>query len=217
MSKSNFLLVDLNETKTQKLAETITSTTSRKILNYLTEKDHDTEASIAKELGMPISTVHYHMQKLVEAKLIVVDEFHYSKKGREVNHYKLANKYIIIAPKKISGLREKLKGILPVFMGAVGISAVIKFVFEQDYTFTVSKSIESDMIQAAPMVAEKSADLARGAAPMMATESTEVISNVGSNIVAGQPDIALWFLLGSSVTIILYLVFAVIREKLKKQ
>ena len=99
MAKNNFLLVDLNEKRTKKLAETITSNTSRNILNYLTEKD-DSEANISKELKIPISTVHYHLQKLQEAGLVIVEEFHYSKKGREVNHYKLANKYIIITPKK---------------------------------------------------------------------------------------------------------------------
>src|SRR3989338_5009215 len=113
MPKSNFLLVDLNEPKTKKLAETITSETSRKILNYLAEKD-DTEQNVAQTLQIPISTVHYHLQKLQEAGLVIVEEFHYSQKGREVNHYKLANKYIIIAPRKVIGLKEKLKGILPV-------------------------------------------------------------------------------------------------------
>ena len=37
--KNNFLLVDLEDTKTKKLANTITSDTSRKILNYLAEKE----------------------------------------------------------------------------------------------------------------------------------------------------------------------------------
>ncbi|MDP3733604.1 MAG: winged helix-turn-helix domain-containing protein [Nanoarchaeota archaeon] len=103
MPKSNFLLVDLNEAKTKKLAETITSDTSRKILNHLAEKE-DSEANISNVLGLPISTVHYHLQKLQEAGLVIVEEFHYSSRGREINHYKLANKYIIIAPLHVSGL-----------------------------------------------------------------------------------------------------------------
>src|SRR3989344_4715108 len=126
MPKNNFLLVDLNESKTKKLAETITSDTSRKILNYLAEKEQDTEANAAKELNIPISTVHYHLQKLQEAQLVIVEEYHYSQKGREVNHYKLANKYIIIAPKKVSGLKQALKNVLPVGVIALGISTVLK-------------------------------------------------------------------------------------------
>ena len=125
MPKNNFLLVDLNESKTKKLAETITSDTSRKILNYLAEKEQDTEANAAKELNIPISTVHYHLQKLQEAQLVIVEEYHYSQKGREVNHYKLANKYIIIAPKKVSGLKQGLKKFPSAGMIAFGNSAYL--------------------------------------------------------------------------------------------
>lgn len=160
MAKNNFLLVDLNESKTKKLAETITSDTSRKILNYLTEKE-DTEQNISSVLGLPISTVHYHLQKLLEANLVKVEEFHYSQKGREVNHYKLANKYIIIAPGKVSGLREKLKGILPVALVIVGVGVVMQLLSSQRFfaakTAMVETAAESapklmagDLINAAP-------------------------------------------------------------------
>ena len=202
MAKNNFLLVDLNETKTKKLAETITSDTSRKILNYLAEKEHDTEANIAKELNIPISTVHYHLQKLVEAKLISVEEFHYSQKGREVNHYKLANKYIIIAPKHISGLREKLKGILPVAIISVGIAAVIK-VF-QGFAGTVGTFETAKMVttEAAPVLMK------------------EVVYDMGPHppvpSCVQQPDFALWFLVGSISAIVIYLIVMMIREKIKK-
>ncbi len=90
MPKSNFLLVDLNEPKVKKLAETITSKISRKILNHLAEKE-DTEQNISKSLAMPISTVHYHLQRLQEANLVKVEGYHYSPKGREVNHYNAQN------------------------------------------------------------------------------------------------------------------------------
>ena len=46
----------MNEKKTKKLAETITSDTSRKILNFLVEKE-DSEANIAKELQIPIIAI----------------------------------------------------------------------------------------------------------------------------------------------------------------
>ena len=195
MAKNNFLLVDISQPRTKKLAETITSDTSRKILNYLAEKD-DSEANIAKNLNIPISTVHYHLLKLKEAKLVVVDEFHYSKKGREVNHYKLANKYIIIAPKKISGLREKLKGILPVALVSLGISAVIK-IFSNNGFAEKASGLMADSMAAAP-------------------EAGRLVEEAVAPVVMQQPDIALWFLLGSTVTIIIYLMFAIIKEHLKR-
>lgn len=196
MTKSNFLLVDLNEPKVKKLAETITSETSRKILNHLTEKE-DTEQNISKALGMPISTVHYHLQRLQEAQLVKVDEFHYSPKGREVNHYKLANKYIIIAPQKVAGLREKLKGVLPVGLIIVGISVIIK------------------LIQSTPKV-----ESVRYAAESMASETPLMIDGPGPTILiqSGILQSSLtWFLIGGLGALGLYVLWIVLKEKLSKK
>ncbi len=198
MAKSNFLLVDLNEPKTKKLAETITSETSRKILNQLAEKE-DTETNIAKLLNLPISTVHYHLQKLHEASLITAEEFHYSQKGREVLHYKLANKYIIIAPKAVSGLKEKLKGILPAALAALSISAVIKL---------IQTSSKVPQVQTVESLVADSASLAQEAAFKTAVPITPAVQS--------QPDIALWFLVGSIVALVIYVVVELIREKVKR-
>ena len=97
--KDKFLLVSLQEKKAQKLAQVISNPTSRRILDYLADHDHATETRIAKELEIPLPTVHYNLQQLVKGGLVSADEFHYSEKGKEVIHYSLANKYIIIAPK----------------------------------------------------------------------------------------------------------------------
>jgi DNA-binding transcriptional ArsR family regulator len=210
MAKNNFLLVDLNEKKTKKLAETITSETSRKILNYLTEKEHDTEANMSKELKIPISTVHYHLQKLTEASLIVAEEFHYSKKGREVNHYKLANKYIIIAPRKVSGLRQALKNVLPVGIIALGISAVIKL-----FTGFVGRAEDfgatTKVMGAAPILEEM-------ANQAIATEAAPVAQQLVMDCLpSSQPDIALWFLVGSLSAVVIYLLVVVVREWVKRK
>lgn len=194
MAKSNFLLVDLNEPKTKKLAETITSQTSRKILNHLAEKE-DTEANIAKALNFPISTVHYHLQKLQEAHLITAEEFHYSQKGREVLHYKLANKYIIIAPKAVSGLKEKLKSILPAALVVLGIGAVIKFMQTASQAVPGMEAAESLAADTTPEIAMK-----------LAQEAP----------IVQQPDVALWFLVGSVAALLIYVIVALIIEKAKK-
>ena len=126
MAKESFMLVSLKGDKAKKLAQVMANPTCTKILDYLAGKD-STETQIAKELNIPISTVHYNLQQLVEAKLVVVDEFHYSEKGREVNHYKLANKYIIIAPQSAWGLKEKLKSLLPVVPIVGGTALVLEW------------------------------------------------------------------------------------------
>ena len=199
MTKANFLLVDLNEPKTKKLAETITSETSRKILNHLAETE-DSEANIAKLLNLPISTVHYHLQKLQEANLVVAEEFHYSQKGREVLHSKLADKYIIITPKVVSGLKEKLKGILPATIATLGISAVIKFIQSTSQTVVRMEAVESLASDAVPEIVYE-------ASLKMAQEAP----------VAAQPDMALWFLVGSLAALLIYVMGELIKEKIKNK
>ncbi|MBS3138191.1 helix-turn-helix transcriptional regulator, partial [Candidatus Woesearchaeota archaeon] len=114
MPKQNFLLVSLEESQSKQLAEVLSNDTSRKLIDYLSEHEDATETDLSKILSIPLPTVHYNLQKLKEAQLVTVEEFHYSKKGREVDHYKLANKYIIITPKSTRGIKTALKSILPV-------------------------------------------------------------------------------------------------------
>ena len=225
MSKSNFLLVDLNEQKTKKLAETITSETSRKILNHLADKNHDTEANIAQLLELPISTVHYHLQKLQEASLITADEFHYSEKGREVNHYKLANKYIIIAPQKVSGLKEKLKGVLPVALASLAIAFVIKLLQGNLFTAKAGQTAESASPSLAQEILEGASEEAvreggeefkREAVSKISDETFSQTAAYAQQNISQNMDIAFWFLAGSFITMILYLLIALIREKWKE-
>ena len=114
MNKENFILVSLKGDQSKKLAHSISNETCRKILNYLSETETATETDISKNLEMPISTAHYNLQLLRENGLVETKEYHYSKKGREILHYSLANKMIIIAPRASEKFLDKLKTILPV-------------------------------------------------------------------------------------------------------
>jgi len=201
--KNKFLLVNLDEEKTKKLAEVISSNTSRKILNHLAEKEA-TESDLSKELNLPISTVHYHLQKLQEGNLVVAEEFHYSKKGREVNHYKLANKYIIIAPKDVKGLKSRLRSILPIALVVAGISVIIEFV--QRSTLTLSRGATfgaEKALQAAPEAAEE-ALMMTDAAVQTSTSTLPLWAHLG-----------FWFLIGGLSAIVLYLLIEMIRRRSK--
>jgi len=122
MSKESFMLVSLKDDKAKKLTQILSNPTARKILDYLSEKE-GSESQISKALSIPLSTIHYNLKLLKQTKLVEVEEFHYSSKGKEVDHYKIANKYIIITPKQDSGFMDKLKTLLPsiVIFGA-GVS-----------------------------------------------------------------------------------------------
>ena len=87
MAKEKFLLLSLSESKTKELAQAVSNDTCRKILDYLADKEAS-ESELASKLDIPISTVHYNLQQLQKGGLVVVEEYHYSEKGKEVNHYK---------------------------------------------------------------------------------------------------------------------------------
>lgn len=188
MAKQSFLLVSLQEDKAKKLAQVVSNESCRKILDYLAEKE-STETELAKNLQLPISTVHYNLKQLVDAGLVSSEEFHYSKKGKEVSHYKLANKYIIIAPKSTFGLKEKLKSLLPVLLIASGAALAINL-FSGKFPITLPTSQD--------MAMEKSA------AAQVAFMEAERIN---------EPSIALWFFAGAVFALFVYFITSLIKQR----
>lgn len=196
MANKNFLLLSMEDEKIKKVSNVIGNESCRKILDYLSNKDA-TESELAQKLNLPISTVHYNLQQLVETGLIESKEFHYSQKGKEVNHYRLANKYIIIAPKKTFGIKEKLKGILPVALIAGGAAAVIQLVS----SYLSRQGIAVDDAVAKSMIAESAPlSIAAQAPQMPAALATQ--------------NIALWFLAGALFALAVYFIISLIRRDL---
>ena len=127
MTDEPFIMLSLKDDKAKKLAHALTNKSANKILTYLANHEGASEAEIAKELNLPVSTVNYTMKVLIEAKLAVADEYSYSKKGREVNHYKLAKKYIIIAPdEEKEGFFDRMKKLLPAATIAVAGAGIVR-------------------------------------------------------------------------------------------
>lgn len=200
--KDTFLLVSLEDDEARKLGQIINNDTSRKILDFLSDKDA-TETELSVVLKVPISTIHYNMQALLKAKLIEAEKYHYSKKGKEILHYTLANKYIIIAPKSTHGLKNKLRSILPV-AGLIGTAAIFMKYFEK------SIKISSDFT-AQPMLAAAN-DLSVQESARFASDT---IAPVSTNIVTSsiwQSNIT-WFLIGSALSLILYLLIEYWRKR----
>lgn len=191
--EESFLLLSLSDAKGKKIAQAVNNETCRKILDYLTKHKDATETKISEDLKLPLPTVHYNIAQLIDVKLVNKDEFHYSEKGKEVNHYSLANKYIIIAPKNDSNFLEKLKGILPAFGIIAVTSLVIKFV---EYQMNKPQDLAVGVQEAAPqLMMAKIAD----ATPEVTQSST--------------PDIALWFFLGAVASLVIYTIIDWIRKK----
>ena len=200
MAKKNFILLSMEDSKIKKISNVISNDSCRKILDCLANKEA-TESELASKLSIPISTVHYNLQQLMGTGLIDANEYHYSEKGKEVNHYRLANKYIIIAPKNVSGIKEKLKSIFPVVLIVGGTALVIQLV--NDY-------FSKNTIAAQPMRAAADAGAAKTmAAPMMAQEAAVQATQQAQTAV---PNIALWFLAGAIFALLVYFIIGLMRK-----
>ena len=219
MAKQSFLLVSLKENKAKELAQVISNDSCRRILDYLAEKEHSTETEIAQRLALPISTVHYNLQQLMKSGIITVDEFHYSEKGREINHYKLANKYIIIAPSSTYGIKEKLKAILPVSLLALVGAGIIQ-AYTRLFRPVTFSAMESAPVAVDQAVIESSDKVASALTQKAAEESTKSVIEKAPEALQqatqAAPNYALWFLIGCVFVIVLFVIFEWIRSKREK-
>ena len=137
-----FILMNLDDERSKKVAEVLKSETCKKILDYLAENKEKSEEDIAKDLKIPINTVEYNLKKLFESGLIEkAKKFFWSKKGKKIILYKPANRHIVISPKRRPS-KEELKTILPVIIAAVALIAFLAILLNQP-----PAQIESNEIQ----------------------------------------------------------------------
>ncbi len=202
---NNFLLISLEEKGAKKIAEAINNETSRKILDQLAKKEC-TESELSKDLNIPISTIHYNLKQLMEARLVIVDEFHYSSKGKEVNHYKLANKYIIIAPKQSDNrFMEALQKIIPLGI----ITAVIGGALTITKLFSGAKA--SNTMMAKSVVVDEAAPRLMSAGAEYATAPTMPIAEYSRPFL--QSEMITWFFIGALSITIIYFLYEVVRKR----
>jgi len=181
---NKYILTSLESEESKKIAEIISNKTCRKILELLSEKDKLAESQIAKKLNLGLPTVHYNLQNMVKTNLIKKSDFAYSDKGKKVNLYSLANKWIIIAPKG-SEWKDQLKSFIPV----VGITVLISGLIYSKIAIVYYKPI--DTLQIAKAGVEMS--------------DSVVISCIPGN--------ASYFLVGALVALVLYLLINLWRKR----
>lgn len=209
MAKNKFLLLSLDDDSAKKIANTINNESARKILDYLADKDA-TESEIVKDLKIPASTVNYNIEQLMNAKLITWEKYHYSEKGKEVRHYSVANKFIIIAPKgDKEGLLELLKKLSPAFLITLLGAGLIEY-----YTRIKTVSVEEVSLMMANSAPIQDGMMAKSAgfAPEAANYANDLV--VESTPLLSVPT--MYFILGSIVTLTFVFLYLYLRTKLKK-
>ncbi|MFW6378588.1 MAG: winged helix-turn-helix transcriptional regulator [Nanoarchaeota archaeon] len=139
-----------------RFAKTVSSSTSKKILTLLEAEDGLTASEISSKLDMALSTVHYHLKSLCEAGVVDDSSFHYSEKGKEVIHYSLHDKAIIIIPRKKRSsptLKKQLQSLVPGIL-VTSIIATGAFVYDNILMTKDIASAGQETMYAADTMAE---------------------------------------------------------------
>lgn len=114
-------IIELSEASS--LAKVISSKTSQEIITFIGENEGCSASNIKTALSLPASTIHYNLKALIDSKIIDDSNFTYSSKGKEIVHYSLTNKILIIVPKK-QKISSQLKAFIPGLAVVGGIIAV---------------------------------------------------------------------------------------------
>ncbi len=200
------IMIDLDDPRTDKIADVISNKTSKKILSLLAEQELS-ETELSKNLNIPINTIEYNINKLEQVGLIEKTKgFYWSQKGKKIYKYVISNKKIIISPKSI------IKGIIPSLLITSIIALGIKFFVGIESPQTMQKAITKDI----PAIASEGA----GA---IASEGTKIVAEEASRIAEPQisqlPNLIsstnawAWFLLGALTAMLIFLIWNSIKMK----
>jgi len=111
------ILLEPGDVRAQKIAKAMASPTAGDILHQLRDGPKSL-TDIADNLKLPMNTAKYHLENLLDAGLIAVEQTKYSVKGREVKLYTLTNQLLIVAPR-----RSNVRSLLLKYASLFGIVA----------------------------------------------------------------------------------------------
>src|SRR3989338_9604127 len=112
-----YFMLDLDDARAGAIADVMQNKTCKKILSHLAEHD-SSEGDLVKSLGLPATTVHYGIKKLIDAGFVTVSNSMWSVKGKKIPVYRVSEKKIVISPKKSMG------GKILATLGLTGLAAL---------------------------------------------------------------------------------------------
>ncbi|OPX63787.1 transcriptional regulator [Methanoregula sp. PtaB.Bin085] len=118
----NVVFLEPGDERAQKIAKAMGSQTASDILQILGEGPKSL-TDITERLNIPMNTAKYHVENLLDAGLIAVEQTKYSIKGREVKIYTLTNQLLVVAPRQ-TNVRSLLLKYASLF-GIVALATVI--------------------------------------------------------------------------------------------
>ncbi|HIH86378.1 MAG TPA: helix-turn-helix domain-containing protein [Methanosarcinales archaeon] len=128
--------------ESKKITQVISNDTARKIMELLAGQSMSA-SDIAKQLDVPLTTIKYNLENLVDVGLVKIERIKYSEKGREVKVYAPVRKLIVVVPEKLgsTSITEVLKKYLGVILTAFFASGFVELLTSK---FTSSNSMMPD-------------------------------------------------------------------------
>jgi len=104
------VLLEPGDDRAKKIGRAMANRTAGDVLSLLKGEEH-TLSEISDTLGLPMTSVKYHMENLLDAGMIEIVREKYSEKGREVKVYAICNQIfgiILLATVMISAISPVL-------------------------------------------------------------------------------------------------------------
>ncbi|MDD1659044.1 MAG: helix-turn-helix domain-containing protein [Methanomicrobiales archaeon] len=178
------IILEPGDEKAQKIAKAIASRTAGEILHLLKDGSH-ASTQIAEALKIPITTVQYHLENLVDAGIITIVEKRWSQKGREVKVYGLRDQMLIVVPHG-----GDLKGILLRYaslFAVVILASIVLALLGPSFAPVVSPALQNMLPTALPRAPSEAGEVAdhvlKGAANQTPTP-------VATQVMGGMPEVA---------------------------
>ena len=129
--ENSIVIVPVND-ESKKLRQILSNETSMKILDLL-RAESLSASEVADKLNLPLTTVKYNIDQMVEYELVYIQRIKYSEKGRQVKIYEAQEKVIIFAPEKVSriSLAKMLQKYAFAFMAAAFAGFGLNYIYQQ--------------------------------------------------------------------------------------
>lgn len=162
------VILEQGSPEAQKIAKAMASATANDILNLLSNEGPLTATDISEKMNMPLTSLKYHLENLLDAGLIEVVNTRWSEKGKQMKIYGIVEKDIIIKPKKKS---EAAK-----IAGKYGVAAAVSLIICAGIPLLSRLSTNN----------EASKEFTADALPMPAPESPENLLFATAESAAGE-------------------------------
>ncbi len=116
-SSEKVLILPLSE-DSKRITQILSNEKAMKMLELLADKPMSS-SDVAEELELPLTTVKYNIDGLIEADLVKIKETKWSRKGREVKIYEPVQKLIVVAPGSMKNDRSSIISMLKKYLGLV--------------------------------------------------------------------------------------------------